>query len=150
LDNVVPLVKRWEAPLSVAVYAPGSDFNSTQKAIFHLRNCIDEKELVKDFVSFHIFFEKEFSDEIISGSYEEAEKALDCSENYLANLSKETFKSTHNLTYPVNVARNLARNSSMTHLVLVSDIELYPSVKFIDNFFNMLIRYSRKLDLNRE
>lgn len=136
--------------MSVAVYAPGSDFDSTLEAIFYLRNCIEEKELIKDFVSFHLFFKDRFYHGNISGSYDEIEGSLECSEYFMKNISDETFKSANNLTYPVNVARNLARNSSMTQLVLVSDIELYPSVKFIENFFIMLFKYSTKLDLNKE
>lgn len=44
----------------------------------------------------------------------------------------------NNLTYPVNVGRNLARDAALTHFVLASDIELYPSSGLVDGFFDMI------------
>ena len=38
-----------------------------------------------------------------------------------------SYRSMNNLTYPVNVARNIARLSATSHFVFPSDIELYPS-----------------------
>lgn len=59
--------------------------------------------------------------------------------NELHNFPHEkTFKATHNLTYPVNVGRNLARDTSLTHFVLASDIELFPCLNFIDSFFETI------------
>lgn len=60
LTNLIPLVKRWKAPISVAVYAPDEDYIRTMKSIARLRNCGDnfeEQELIKKFISFHPFFE---------------------------------------------------------------------------------------------
>ena len=38
-----------------------------------------------------------------------------------------SYRSLNNLTYPVNVGRNIARQSATSHFVFASDIELYPS-----------------------
>ena len=38
-----------------------------------------------------------------------------------------SYKESKAILYPVNVARNIARESSATHFVFPSDIELYPS-----------------------
>ena len=38
-----------------------------------------------------------------------------------------SYRSMNNLTYPVNVGRNIARQSATSHFVFASDIELYPS-----------------------
>ena len=38
-----------------------------------------------------------------------------------------SYRSINNLTYPVNVGRNIARQSATSHFVFPSDIELYPS-----------------------
>lgn len=54
--------------------------------------------------------------------------------------STRMFKSVNNLTYPVNVARNIARIAAQTHFVLASDIELYPSDNIIPRFLNMIAR----------
>ncbi len=41
------------------------------------------------------------------------------------------------MTYPINVGRNIARESALTHFVLASDIELYPNPGLIESFLKM-------------
>ena len=45
LDNLVPLLKRWQGPVSVALYTPGSDYEDAVKAVsyyryFFLSDCV--------------------------------------------------------------------------------------------------------------
>ena len=47
-----------------------------------------------------------------------------------------TYRSQNNLTYPVNIARNVARSLAMTYFVFPSDIELYPSLNFIKGYLH--------------
>lgn len=54
LDNLPVLVDRWRGPISVALYAPGYDFQKTLDSIAYLRTC--ENDLIRKFVSFHVFF----------------------------------------------------------------------------------------------
>lgn len=54
LDNVEPLLQKWQAPISIALHAPGTDLSATVKAIKYLRNC--GSPLVAQLVSFHIYF----------------------------------------------------------------------------------------------
>ena len=56
LDNLEPLLARWQGPISVAVYAPGSDMDETVDAILYFRDCT-QNNLVRDFATFHIFFD---------------------------------------------------------------------------------------------
>ena len=56
LDNLEPLLERWQGPISVAVYAPGSDLEDTIDAILYFRDC-SQTTLVRDFATFHIFFD---------------------------------------------------------------------------------------------
>lgn len=49
-----------------------------------------------------------------------------------------TFKNKKDLSFPINVARNVARESVQTHFVFASDIELYPPNNFIQKFLNMV------------
>lgn len=43
-----------------------------------------------------------------------------------------------NLTYPVNVLRNIARQNAPTYYVLASDAELYPSPNLVADFMQVL------------
>lgn len=54
LDNLVPLIERWEGPVSVALHAPGADFQPTLDSIWYLRDCTSP--LVKELATFHIYF----------------------------------------------------------------------------------------------
>ena len=122
----------------MAVYAPGDDFHSTISVILFLRNCHPQRSLVRQFATFHIYFESQFLPENLNRNFSETEKDFLCS-NKLHNFPHEkTFKAKNNLTYPVNVGRNLARDTSLTHFVLASDIELYPSVRIVNSFFEMI------------
>ena len=38
LDNLEPLLERWQGPISVAVYAPGSDLQDTVDVILYFRS----------------------------------------------------------------------------------------------------------------
>ncbi|XP_049822908.1 beta-1,4-glucuronyltransferase 1-like [Aethina tumida] len=138
LDNVAPLVQRWQGPISIALHAPGFDLSITLKSIAYLRKCTNPD--VSEYVTFHIFFEQ---DQIYNTS--KALKDLyvdeyDCFKGapfYNYNSSK-MYKTKHELLYPLNVARNIARDSAQTHFVFPSDIELFPSPNFIDKFLGMV------------
>lgn len=54
LSNLPVLIERWQGPISVALYAPGFDFQVTLDSIAYLRTC--EIDLIRKFVNFHIFF----------------------------------------------------------------------------------------------
>lgn len=56
LDNLIPLLERWMAPISIALHAPGTDFLPTVNSIKFLRDCLPESHLVRQYVTFHIYF----------------------------------------------------------------------------------------------
>lgn len=56
LDNLIPLLERWQAPLSIALHAPGTDYAATVASIKYLRECAPEAHLVRQFVTFHVYF----------------------------------------------------------------------------------------------
>lgn len=55
MDNLVPLLERWRGPVSIAMHAPGTDFNNTLDSIAYLRDC-SETNLVRQYVTFHVYF----------------------------------------------------------------------------------------------
>lgn len=144
LSNVAPLLERWNAPLSIAVWAPGDDFALTLTSILFLRRCHAKSYLIQQLATFHIFFEAQFLPKNIPHDFSAVERDYTCPdrEPFVNFPHDQTFKAINNLTYPVNVGRNLARGSALTHFLLASDIELIPSYGLVDDFFNMIHRSS--------
>lgn len=69
LDNVIPLLERWRGPLSIALHAPGSDFAPTLDTIRYLRDCARGSELVREYVTFHIYFGSKHMPKQVSTQY---------------------------------------------------------------------------------
>lgn len=65
---------------------------------------------------------------------------FDCTQKppYDVMKDEEMYKQRQNLTYPINLARNIAKTNSQTHLIFPSDIELYPTKNFIAQFFEFI------------
>ena len=61
LDNLVPIVERWDGPVSVAVYSPGSDFQEAVTRIRYLRECTSLQ--MKALVTFHIVIATQYLNE---------------------------------------------------------------------------------------
>ncbi|XP_069955739.1 beta-1,4-glucuronyltransferase 1 [Cherax quadricarinatus] len=134
LNNLVPLTARWQGPVSAAVYAPGTDFERAVDTIMYLRDCISDD--IKNHVTFHMIFDVSHTPEVPPAE-EVLTRKSECSQQ--VNLSSvSTYRYQQGLLYPVNVARNTARLAAKTYFVLPSDIELYPSINFIPDFFEMM------------
>ena len=56
LDNIVPLARRWDGPLSVAVYTPGSDYEVAVQSIAYLRQCTEPD--IRQKVTFHLVLDE--------------------------------------------------------------------------------------------
>ncbi|GLH06332.1 uncharacterized protein GBIM_11816, partial [Gryllus bimaculatus] len=141
LDNLKPLLERWQGPVSLALHAPGADFKPTLDSIRWARACITP--LVADLVTFHVFFgTHHIPREVPRSASALSGPAPNCSAPApWTNVSAaQLYKSRSHILYPVNVGRNVARESATTHFVLPSDIELYPSPGTIAAFLDMVRR----------
>ncbi|XP_044262843.1 beta-1,4-glucuronyltransferase 1-like [Tribolium madens] len=134
LENLSTLVERWEGPISIALYAPGTDFGRTIDSIRYLRHC--DSPLIAKFVTFHIFFDGEHTPKQI---VKPEEDFFDCGQNPPFRTNS-TYKNSKNLLYPINVGRNVARELAQTHFILPLDIELFPNPGFIPKFLSMIAR----------
>jgi len=143
LDNLEPLLERWGGPISVAVYAPGSDLEDSIDAILYYRDC-SNTSLVRDLATFHIYFDLSHIPAQVPRQDTLLHKRPNC---LLPEGLKNTvtYKKKKGLDYPVNVARNVARVTASTHYVFPSDIELYPSPKLIPEFLSMIRRNEKKV-----
>ncbi|XP_040583046.1 beta-1,4-glucuronyltransferase 1 [Lepeophtheirus salmonis] len=151
-DNLVPLLKRWNGPVSMALYAPGWDFYSSLKSIYYYQNCVNSS-LVKDFLTFHLFFDNNhlpsFRNEEGSNEVQPPPPIQDFESettNYncksilkdILQSNQTLYKQKNKLDYPVNVGRNIARQEATTHFIFPSDVELYPSPDLIPAFLSMI------------
>ncbi|XP_034100423.2 beta-1,4-glucuronyltransferase 1 [Drosophila albomicans] len=155
-DNLETVAQRWLGPISFAIHSPGYDLNSTLDAIQYVRNCLPGSQLISDYVSFHVFFAHAHMPEYVP--YDESETLnwpYNCVAEdgdllmppYYQNRS-QMYKVQANMTYPINVGRNIARQAANTHFIFACDIELYPSLGFVDQFLNMVYHNNSVLQLN--
>ncbi|KFB38958.1 AGAP009403-PA-like protein [Anopheles sinensis] len=142
LDNLVPLLERWNAPVSLALHAPGTDFVPTINSIKYLRDCIPESHLVRQFVTFHIYFSSKHIPKLVPKHNQVLDTPYNCSLAipYFNVSAAQLYKTQKKLLYPVNVGRNIARDAAMTHFLLASDIELYPNPGLVHKFLEMIAR----------
>ncbi|XP_065357420.1 beta-1,4-glucuronyltransferase 1 [Calliphora vicina] len=143
MENLPTVVKRWSAPVSFAIYAPGDDYDVTMDSILYALNCLPESELIRDYVTFHIYFPKNHLPSFIAKNENEAlQWPYDCElQAPYSNVNRsEMYKTMKNLTYPINVGRNIARKTANTYFIFACDIELYPSLGLVDKFLEMVIR----------
>jgi beta-1,4-glucuronyltransferase 1 len=140
--------------VSLAIHAPGTDFGSTMNCIRYLRDCT-QTDLVKMYATFHIFFSTKhipkqvridcnyqtmrFNNDFVNFRYRTLRSCSPRVTIVLCRL-RTRWKTRKKLLYPMNVGRNIARESALTHFVLASDIELYPSPFLSERFLNMIAR----------
>lgn len=59
------------------------------------------------------------------------------------------YRAEHNLSYYINVPRNVAQDAAVTHFIFPTDIELYPSERLVLKFLRMVAFDERPLVRNR-
>lgn len=96
---------------------------------------------MQQFVSFHIFVETELIPDTVYRNFEQFERSYHCSEiePYSDDSIAKLVRAKNNLTYPINVARNIARSAALTHFVM-ADLDLLPSPGIVENFFALVKR----------
>ncbi|CAL8135327.1 unnamed protein product [Orchesella dallaii] len=153
LDNLVPLGDRWNGPISLAIYAPGSDMEESLKIISYFKKCTSSK--IDEWVTVHLIYDVKYKKKPVGNytkpgdipwldSLYENGKWKDCSKKPTFGKGDYTFRMQNGLLYPINIARNIARSAATTYFVLASDIELYPSINLIPSFMEMLHRLEKE------
>ncbi|XP_036321571.1 beta-1,4-glucuronyltransferase 1 [Rhagoletis pomonella] len=142
LDNLIPLLERWNAPVSIAMHTPGTDYQPTIDAIKYLRNCLPGSHLVRGLTTFHLYFSTKHIPKQVVKQSEVLKTPYNCTlpPPYFNVSSGHLYKSQKKLLYPVNVGRNIARDAALTHFILASDIELYPNPGLVKKFLEMIAR----------
>lgn len=144
LKHAIPLCSRWEGHVSLAVYAPGTDFLTALEIIYFYRRC--RNSCLRSRVSFHFIYDTLHGPDLTNISFPDSlvshYKSLDCntSDDSLLDIFASSFREDNKLPYPINVVRNVARLQSRTKYLLASDIELYPSLNIGSMFKDLLKR----------
>ncbi|XP_075539340.1 beta-1,4-glucuronyltransferase 1-like [Dermacentor variabilis] len=147
LQHVPVLCSRWQGPVSVAVYAPGTDYAVALDKIAFLRHCDDP--CVSANVSWHVVFDKAHAPPKAVKVKTSSSAAFlrswngSCASDVMRREYAQ-FREAHKMTYPINVLRNLARRRARTRYVLASDIELYPSANVIPSFLSLVAERRRR------
>lgn len=146
LDNLWPVVEKWMAPISLALYCGGEDFQNCIDTLRYIRNCAQNKthsELLRTFLSVHLFFENTHVPANVHSPL--TDSLANCSEN---PMERKSYRSSSDRFFYINLARNIARDGATTHFILASDIELYPSYNLIPQFLRMIAK-SGGVSLNK-
>lgn len=142
LHHIEPLCKRWDGPVSVAVYAPGTDLPVAVRKILFLREC--GHPCVQKNVSWHMIFDSVLgptaSQLAPPNDTSELEEPINCTAGMKALDLVSDIRKSKKMPYPINVARNVARQQAKTKYVLASDIELYPSINIVSRFIRLVRR----------
>ncbi|XP_066594015.1 beta-1,4-glucuronyltransferase 1-like [Prorops nasuta] len=135
--SVVELAKRWQGPISLTIFAPGLDAGLAVALLD--RACRCEEAMAK--VSVHLVFPAGRPPALGQVTLSQG----DCAASDLQWREAETERRKRAMTYPINVARNVARMEAKTARVLVSDIELLPSDNLASGFIEMVRGKTPKL-----
>ncbi|XP_023233755.1 beta-1,4-glucuronyltransferase 1-like [Centruroides sculpturatus] len=117
----------WSAPMSVALFVPGPDFQIATLYISYLRLCSDTLRVN---ASFHLLYPKESPPKEVPKMLELV--LLSCSRSRellikLLNSRDTSFQSWRNkVLYPQNHLRNLARNGCETNYHYLTDVDIVP------------------------
>lgn len=113
-------------------------------SIYYLRNCLPESELIRNYVTFHIYFPLQLYPSNMAKTEEEISQwSYNCKvpkPPYINVDLKTMFQIRKNFTYPINTGRNIARKSANTYFILDSDIDLYPNYGLAPKFLEMVER----------
>ncbi|XP_034947951.1 beta-1,4-glucuronyltransferase 1-like [Chelonus insularis] len=128
--NIVEIIRRWEGPVSLAIFVPGYDAGLAVNLLD--RACRCEPEMNK--LSVHLIFPANHPPALKNN----CPTYGDCTALDLQINRSDTERFRLGMTYPINVARNVAKVLANTSRVLVSDIELLPSEKLASGFSEMI------------
>ncbi|XP_037800938.1 beta-1,4-glucuronyltransferase 1-like [Penaeus monodon] len=141
VDRIFWVARQAEAfrgPVSMAIYAPGSDYAVALAMVSYLRYCFP---VVQENVSFHVMYSRKYPPKL---STEYKESPLSCSDPEGVNRILMVLRDQKNSIikhYPQNHMRNLARRGCPCENVLTVDIDMVAAPymnEMLSSFFNTM------------
>ncbi|XP_037564480.1 beta-1,4-glucuronyltransferase 1 [Dermacentor silvarum] len=147
LRHVAELCDRWQGPLSVAVFAPGTDLDEALAWIDFLRRC-GRNPCVRRSVTWHLVYDREHTPASLKPETSGSSYSTDASGNRScssvpAQEDVSSFRRRKRIPYPINVLRNVARRLAPTNYVLVQNVRLYPSTGIVPRFLSLVAEERR-------
>lgn len=175
--HTLELCRRWDGPISIAVFSPGPELIVSTTLIKYMRQCLPAplSACIKDKVTWHLVYNKLHGPSSSDISYPrfyldsknyplfvdqdqcpklpgpEPEDSIKQFEIELRKSNKifpTSYRQQFHLPYPINVLRNTARLAAGTRYILASDIELYPSINLAPSFINFITRHNLEIEYN--
>ncbi|KAH8403038.1 hypothetical protein KR222_003489 [Zaprionus bogoriensis] len=142
LGNLETVAKRWQAPISFALFTTEADLYDTLDAIQYVRNCLPDSRVIREFVSFHLYFSMHSMPESMPNFLQWTVRCVARNGTRLTPpfLFPRHKVVSHNVSLPISMGHNFARRAANTHFILACDIEFSPSVGFVDMFLDMVHR----------
>jgi N-acetyllactosaminide beta-1,3-N-acetylglucosaminyltransferase len=155
LQEYLPeVVERWAGPVSLAIYAPHNDFYVALQAISYLRQCSSPG--IKTWVTVHFIFDLEFwpglpkaYHSLLSMKAEEWDDPAICNNKNSNNNNKSwtpSYRQQAGLSYPINIARNVARTRAYTYHILETELHF---LLFPTNLEPKFVKLIKSLQPNR-
>lgn len=144
LYNLIDLVNVWKGPVSVTVFAHGENVISAVYAVAFYSVCYEN---IAKQVSFHIVYPV---DPVPQGW----QKLMtlqhhDCgNDRFIRNSSHLNYADTK-VPYPHNVLRNIAISFSESPYILMTDIDLIPSMDLQADFHKFVVRKGKTLEKSK-
>lgn len=147
LHYLPQLSKRWQGPVSAAVFTYDEDFLYTLSAILHLRFCYPS---VSKYVTFHLSYPKCCAPVNPSSLLHVAQRRFTCSEEPKADANQ--YVPNHQIgngtEYPINMLRSLSVKMAVTSHVFPVDVDVVPSGKLRASFIQHENKFPRNITDN--
>ncbi|KAM8716628.1 hypothetical protein ACLKA7_003498 [Drosophila subpalustris] len=138
------ILERWQAPISLAIYACGSDFDKTVQSLAYLKYCLMQGDLMRRFLSIHLVMDNQHVPENLdrfgAGLLRVPSDKCEKQEPFERMRQDQTFWNKLKLSYPVNLLRNVARFNAQTYYIMALDLQLVPPPNFVRKFLKFAWR----------
>ncbi|XP_014670632.1 PREDICTED: beta-1,4-glucuronyltransferase 1-like [Priapulus caudatus] len=135
LWRLLALVDAWDGPITVAVYAPASDFYSAYSAVLGLRDC---SRKLRYKVTFYMFYHRDHPPQGPSSR----DMSDHCSPDFRPRM---TYLERSRIEYPAAKAANIAKRNADSRYVIGVDIDLLPNRRdLMETFVDMLGKRSEE------
>lgn len=165
------LCKRWDGPISIAVFCPGQEITVAVSLIQFMRQCLPGplSACIRDKITWHLVYNRAHGPPkdrvkypkyyIDSNNFPLFASANKCPKllgpdpsNTISQFEEQlrkrnglhpnNYRKQFRLIYPINLLRNTARMAADTYHILASDIELYPSSNLVPMFTRFITEHN--------